>query len=115
MPSVRTYLRTAVVAVTLLSAVHAGTNPCATGWSWYDDTTGSPANQEGQDSCLQIFTTTGSWTAANSSCASKGAQLLSIESTQGRSTNNLYSFVYTMMTGRYLGEGEDLWVCHAPG
>ena len=97
--------RVAAIAATLSVATQAPVlaYTCPSGYSYYNDTAGVPASQEGADSCVMaVNTTSTSWTTASTTCPSSG-HLLSITSMQAKATNALYNFAYTLAAGA--GEG----------
>jgi hypothetical protein len=99
---------------------------CPTGWTLYNDVTGTVPYQEGQNSCLFLDRTTVRYTAMGATvCSSLSTtqtpwtwgtpHLLTIQSTQARATNSLYNAAYALVQSAAPGAaycvGVPGWLC----
>ena len=103
-------MRFAVAVATAALVVQLASGQCASGWTLYDDTAGTPPFQEGHNSCLFLLTTTSirGLSAATKCSATNSSQPISIASTEGKSTNSLYNAAFSLMLSTWRGCGRSV-------
>ena len=89
-----------LAALLLLALATQARGQCTTGWTYYNDTLGSPPGQEGIDSCVKaVASASVSFSTAKSACPS-GSHLLTIASTETIASNALYQTAFNVSKGK---------------
>ena len=89
-----------LAALLLLALAAQARGQCTAGWTYYNDTLGSPPGQEGIDSCVKaVASASVSFNTAKSACPS-GSHLLTITSTETIASNALYQTAFNVSKGK---------------
>ena len=106
-------------ALVALAFVAHAQGQCSLGWTFYNDSSGSPSGQEGVNSCIKAVSAANSaWSTASTACPS-GSHLLTLASVQNITKNSLYQAAFTVSQGNALIESiavprTAVAVLHAP-